>query len=439
MTRRYVGAWLVVCWSCLCGLRSIRVFLSPSLWPPGLDPDRRLGINYYVYHYAAEAALAGEDVYAAPPPGWPARAGDLYTYQYPPITVLAYVPFTALEPFAGFLVHTLLTLVACAATAWAVVVLAERTGRSLGRVDVGAVALFVAISYHSTPTIHFGNVNLLLAAALALGLLALERGRETTAGVAFGAVALVKIFPALVGLYLLRVRAWRAVLAATATGLGGLLASAAVFGPGSLRRFVEHVLVERTDAAAFVGGFPPDGRYYVTVRRPLSHVLWTVVPDADPGVLTALSVLVLAPPVAYCYLDLEGAVDRLVALHATLTASILVIPSLRLYIVFLFPTFVPLLYAWHRDRVGALFVAGGLLAGTSGEPESLLETVSAAPGPLAAVGEAVFTFGTLQLYGLLAMLAACVAYERRRGVGLEEALEIGRTARRALPGGPPTK
>lgn len=424
---RYSGAWLVVSVSVIVGVASILDFLG--LWgvPPTWAPDDRLGVNYLVYHHAAEAAVAGEDFYAVTPPGF----GDLYTYLYPPITVLAYVPFMLVSSAAGFAVHTAITLLACTVATAALVPLVERLDRPLGWVDVAGIWLFVAASVHAAPTLYFGNVNLLLAAAIVAGVLALERGREVGAGVTFGLAALVKVFPTLVGLYLLRVRAWRAVAAALATGAGGLAASALVFGPDTLRRFVVDVLLGRTDTAAFVGGYPPDGRYYVTLQRPLSHLLWAVAPDAPATVLPVLSVVVLAPVVAYCLLDCESALDRFVALHATLTAALLVMPSLRPHLVVLFVSWLPLLYAFHGRPAGWPFVAGGLLAAVPQWPDELAATARTLPEPLGTAGATAASVGTLQLYGLLAMLYACVEYQRRRGVGLASVREAGRPLRRA--------
>ncbi|WP_254766246.1 glycosyltransferase family 87 protein [Salinilacihabitans rarus] len=495
VSRPYVGAWVVLLWTVAVGQRTYRYFfgVDPSLSLAGPPwewlsvvrsaPDDRLGVNYYVYHYAAEAALAGEDFYNAPPPG----ETDFYTFLYPPITVLGYVPFTALEPFHGYLVHTALTLVACAVATAVLVRYLDGHDVALGWIDVGAVFLFIVAGTHSTGTIHFGNVNLLLAAAILGGFVALERGRETLGGALFGVVALVKVFPTLLGFYLLRIRSWRGVAGAVGVGGGGLLASVVVFGPDTLRRFFVDVLLPRGETAAFVGGYAPDDTYYVTIQRPLSHVIWTLSPDAPATLLPVAALAVLAPVVGYCYLDVDDWVDRLVAAHATLVATIVFKPALRWYLVFAVVTWVALLYVWHDepdspkrggailaglgvlagaylwnpaavwshpvlvvgfagaffvglyawygDPVGPTFVLGGLVASVTTSPDSLLSRAASYPEPLATLLEPLYAVGTMQLYGLLLTLGACVLYKSRQGVGVASLLRAARTLRRDLDAG----
>ncbi|SDR30743.1 glycosyltransferase family 87 protein [Natronobacterium texcoconense] len=483
VSRPYLGAWLVLLWSAALAYSTYVNFLGLSFRPLEWSPDDRLGVNYYVYHYSAEALLAGEDFYAATPPGF----GDHYTYLYPPVTILTWVPFTALESFHGFLLLTAITIAVSAASAVAIVRFVEDGwDRTLGWLDVGAIFLFF-LGIHSTGTLNFGNINLLLAAGIVFGFLALDRGREVTAGVLFGAVALMKVFPALVGLYLLRIRSWAAIAGATATGLGGLAASAIVFGPDTLYRFFFEILLPRSDTAAFVGGYPPDGTYYVTIQRPLSHIIWNVYPDAPAAVLPIAAALVLGAVLAYCYLGLETKTDHLVAIHATLTATVIFMSSFRFYLALVFLSWVPLLYVWHEepddqrrgqavvlgvgllavaylwyapliwsywplvvaffaagvgvvyawyeDVVPTLFVLGGLIASITSRPSSMVSNVQEYPGPLSTLLEPLVTVGTLQLYGLLVMLAACLLYKYRQGVGVADVREAGRVLRTDLEEG----
>lgn len=483
VSRPYLGAWLVFLWGAVAGYSTYVNFLGLSFRPLEWSPDDRLGVNYYVYHYAAEALLAGEDFYAATPPGF----GDHYTYLYPPITILAWVPFTALESFHGLLALTAITVAVSAASAVAIVRHVEDGwNRTLGWLDVAAIFLFF-LGIHSTGTLNFGNINLLLAAGIVFGFIALERGREITAGVLFGAVALLKVFPALVGLYLLRIRSWAAIAGATATGLGGLAASALVFGPGTLYRFFVEILLPRSDTAAFVGGYPPDGTYYVTIQRPLSHLIWAVYPDAPAAVLPIVAALVLGAVLAYCYLGFETKTDHLVAIHATLTSTVIFMSSFRFYLALVFFSWIPLLYVWHDepddprraqavvfgigvlavtylwyaplllsywplaiafaaagvgvlyawygDAVPTLFVLGGLIAGYTSRPSDVVATVQAYPGPLSTVLEPLVAVGTLQLYGLLVMLVACLLYKYRQGVGVADVLEAGQVLRTGLEEG----
>jgi len=497
VSRPYVGAWLVFLYTAYVGHSSYLGFLGLEFSREEVNgtvefvlastPDDRLGVNYYVYHYAAEAVLAGEDFYNAPPPG----ESDFYTFLYPPITTLVWLPSTLLDPFTAYLLHTAITVVACVAATVAIAAYLERFEVTLGWLDLALVVAFFVLGTHSTGTFNFGNVNLLLAAGIVFGFLAFERGRETVGGALFGLVALVKVFPALVGLYLLRLRSWRAIGAAIATGGGGLVASAIVFGPRSVYRFFFEVLFPRGDTLSFVGGYEPDDTYYVTIQRPLSHLIWegalprlTIHPDsvALAPLLPILAALVLGSVVAYCYVDVESDLDRLVAIHATLVATVVFLPALRWYLVLVFFSWISLLYvygggpaspergiavlagvavaglaysrfgatiwehwplvvlaglvavgllyAWYEDPVGVLLVLGGLVAAVTNRPSGMVARAGNYPGPLSTVFEPLFAIATLQLYGLLLTLAACIVYNYRAGVDLAR---LQATAR-ALPG-----
>jgi hypothetical protein len=422
LSRPYVGAWIVLLWSVYLGLGPLGI----SLWPPGFDPSSKLAINFNVYYYAAEALRSGADIYSVSPPD----QSSFYVYLYPPVTIFAFVPYTLVDPHTGFLIQTAITVLACGVATVAVVRYIERWDLTLGWIDLAAIWVFFVASVNSTGTINFGNINLLLGAGIALGVLWLDSGRETAAGVAFGAVALMKVFPAIVGLYLLRTTSWRAIASATATGLGGLLASAVVFGPATLSRFFFDVLGSRSETALFVGGYPPDEIYYVTVQRPLSHLIWSLWPEASAPVLLLCSALVLAVPVAICYVDLDTRTDHLVALHATLTAMILFMPALRWYLALLYITWIALLYVWHGTALSLPLIAGGLLTTITEWPSDLVASAASYPGVLSPLMETVYAVGTMQLYGLLVMLLTCLWYKRQQGVGPREL----HGALRSLPG-----
>lgn len=410
-----------------------------------------LAANYAVYRVAAEAALAGEDFYAVAPERFPE-----FTYLYPPISVVAFLPFAFVGLRTGFAVHTALEVGVALALAWVLVRWIERT-RPLARLDRLLIAGFAVASIHSVPSLVYGQVNLRTALLVALGLWLLERSTdepddgslavavgsgpsaarvgslstparlETLAGVALAGAALLKVFPAAIGIWLVRRRAWRAVAGAIATGFGGLALGAAVFGLGRTRQYFGHVLLERTDEEAFVGGLDPSATY-VTVARPLS----ALAPDLDPTVLSALAVVVVLPPLAYVYTDVRTPIDRLVAAHATLLAIFVALPSYPLYYPLTFATLAPALYLVRDPPTRRLLVAGALLANVVVMGPTLGALVSAAPpplaGPLETVGFAVLRVASPMLLGCLVMLAGCVRHRYRRGRTA--------TSRTARPRGP---
>ncbi len=386
------------------------------------DRSHMLAANFEVYRVAAEAAIAGEDVYAVAPERFP----DFY-YLYPPITLVPFLPFAVVGLWPGFVVHTAIEVGLGLTFAGLLVRRIERH-RPLARLDRLLIAAFVVGSIHTVPSLVYGQINLRMALLVGLGLYLLEAATgdvadanpsggsadrtETLAGVALGGAALLKVFPAAIGLWLLRLRAWRGIAGAIGTGLGGLALGALLFGRDRTRAFFLEALLPRRDGEAFAGGLDPMATY-VTIRRPLSQV-----PAIDPALLSVLAALVLAIPLGYVYTRVETLTDRLVAAHATLIAVFVYFPSYPLYYVLLFGTLVPALYL-VADRVARrLLVAGALLANVVLMGPTLASLSAALPAaigePVFAVGIALLSVATPVLAGSLVMLAGCVVHRYRR-------------------------
>jgi hypothetical protein len=378
-----------------------------------------LAANFEVYRVAAQAALAGEDFYAVAPDRFP----EFY-YLYPPISIVPFLPFAGVGLWTGFAVHTVLEVAIGLALA-AVIVRWIEQYRPLERLDRALIAAFVVGSIHVVPSLIYGQVNLRMALLVGVGLFSLERaaGRDglddVAAGVALAGAALLKVFPAAIGVWLLRSRAWRALASAIATGLGGLALGVAAFGPGRTRAFVFDALLPRTDAAAFVGGLDPAATY-VTIRRPISVLL----PGLDPGLMTPLAALLLALPLGYVYTRLETPVDRLLAAHATVLSVFVFFPSYPLYYVLCFGTLVPTLYLVADRPTRRLLVAGALSANVVVGGRTLESIADVAPpaigDPLLAVGTPLVTVSTPVLAGCLLMLAGCVRHRYRRVRGVTD-------------------
>ncbi|MFT7679609.1 MAG: alpha-1,2-mannosyltransferase [Planctomycetota bacterium] len=80
--------------------------------------------------------------------------------------------------------------------------------------------------------IQHGNLNLLVGACVTAGIVALARGREWSAGAAFGVGAVLKVTPALGLIWLLTRRSWRGTLGFGLGVLGGILAPSSWLGLG---------------------------------------------------------------------------------------------------------------------------------------------------------------------------------------------------------------
>jgi hypothetical protein len=369
----------------------------------------RIGLNYRVYDAAARTVLAGGDFYAATPDSG-------LRYLYPPVTVLAFVPLAALGPWpVGYAIVTLASVAVSAVTAVLLVRYVESLGYTVPLSERLLMGAYVLASVHAVPSLAYGQVNHLLVAAFVTGLVWLVRDREWRAGAVLAVPAFVKVFPAAVGLWLLRRRAWRAIGAAVGTAVALTVAGLAAFGPSTSRRYVLDVLLPRRDSAAFAGGLDPTVSY-VTLRRPLSVLF----PAADPTWFAVGAAALLAPVLAALYWQPTGVTDRLVALYGTLTAMLLFFPSLLLYYVYLTFPLVPLLYHLPRGWGRRLFVGGTLIATFSLSFRSVRPLLglfldAARADAVAASIRPIFTFGTPVLYGCLLPLVGCLIYRVESG------------------------
>lgn len=399
------GAWAVMLFAIAWGYRSYHRDFNPDWLGLSWDPGGNVGANFRTYRYAAKLAREGTSFYGTVPPG----LEDWAVYLYPPVTVVAYYPFTILDWMTGYWLVVGLNVVAGLGVAVAIVRFIERSGRRLGYLDVVLIAGLLIVSPFTFGTIYYGNINLLIALAFVVGFLSLERGRSVLAGAAFGSAALFKLFPALVGVWLLNRRSWRSIGSATAVGTGGLLAGVAVYGWSPTDVFFTDVLTDRAETATFAGGYPVDSVYYVTIQRPLSHVLWGIVPDAPSELLFPLAALIAAGLLAVFYANVETHTERLMAILATIVVAVTLFPALQWYLVLLFFPMVPLWYLW--DGPGRrLFLAGGVVMFVNLKPGALIEEIQnfGLPQLLEGVVLDVVSFATLQLYGIGIMLVACV-------------------------------
>lgn len=413
--------------------RSVRVVLALGIALgvvdlvalPTLLPDQ-LGLASAVYATAAEAALAGGSIYGVAPPG---LAG--YTFLYPPVVVLAFLPFGLLGPIAAFLAVTALSVAAGLAVARLVAADGRRAGVEVARLDRALLAGFCVLSIHAAPTLVNGQLNLLLGALLAVGFVALERDRSRPAGVAFGLAATVKLVPAVVGAYLLRRRAWRAIGAATATGVALLALGLLAFGPETTATYVGTVVPGEVKTGALSAD--PLAHDYLTVRRQLAFL------GAAPAWIPALAVLVVAPVVGATYLRLATRVDRLLAFLATLVGTLLVLPLEGLYFPLVSFPLLSLLLAVPPGRVRALLLAGTLLTLVQVVPTALAVVDPSAvlgPGlgePVEAATASLFRVVLPPTVGMWLLLAAGICNQLRPADGAASDGVASPTDRSARP------
>lgn len=430
VARAYPAAWLLLLAPIVAGLGDLSHFFGVTPADPWLDPRSNLGVNYEVYYYAAEELVAGGDIYTVSPPG----ESEFYRYLYPPVTILAALPTLLVSPGTGYWLFLGLNVAVAAGFAVLTVRYVESLGRPLGWVDCGLVFGLYALGGQMVTNYYFGNVNLLLGAGVGAGLYLIEVGdrsgrRETVAGALLGAVALVKVFPALLGLYLLRVRAWWATAGALAVGGGGLLAGEVLFaigpfgwdrgdgplGVGMTARWLQEAVFPRGDSHLFVGGLDPGAFFYVTIQRPLSHLLWTVVPGSPGWLEPALVLGSVGIGLAMAAVALRGLrhrFDRLVAAFVVTSVAIVVLPALQYYVALAYLPMVALAYLLSPTVARVPIALAGLLLGYAATPAAALDRLAAVPGLVETLLAPIAAIASTQLLGY-ALLVVTVLLARR--------------------------
>ena len=365
-------------------------------------------LDFHAYYFAGKAVLQGN-----PFVGYAVKEGTFLTrkeYVYVPVTVLSFLFYGAFPrweiPYlinAGILVVTFLALSRITTS------YIESQGRSLEPIDRWLIRGFFVLSLPSVLGIYRGNVDPIILLMLVVGFLAIERGRGAVGGSLWAIASLFKLFPALLGVWLLHRRAWRAVAGAIVVGCSSLAASVLLFGVDANVEFVEFILEERSRNGAFEGGLGVEFMY-LSLKRPLSHLL----PIAGHA-LTLVAFAVLSPLLFLLYRRASTAHDQLLVLFGTLIALLItIVPSTAGYVVYLLFPLVALAYVTEDWRARRCFVAGLVLINLPVFPRHIhdisTETSLSAgfAGTVLSALEAVLTYGSVTLWGMLLVLAGCL-------------------------------
>jgi len=362
-------------------------------------------LTFEVFYFRAEDLMAGRPIYE-----------DGKGFYYTPVVLLFFYPFVRLFEYQMAVQAFRLLSVVWVVGYAALVARFVGTIADVSRVDRLLVAGFVAGTVYPVTVIAIANTGILFGSLLGIGFVLLERDRAS-GGAAWALASLFKGFPALWGLYLLRVKRFRAVAAAVATGLGGTLLGIALFGVDRYWRFFTFAPSNRNRVSRFAGGNSPDNEA-VTPVRPLAQLF----PNVDPTVWTPVIVVVVVAltAAAYYLLSTDDLTDRATLLLATVVAITLALPTsqdLDVYLVY--APLVVLLFV-ERDRtVHAIYAVGTLcLAYNVGRGEVRSVTAAIDRGlseTVMVVAEPVLAFASMPLYGLVLLYAGCLLKAWRRG------------------------
>jgi hypothetical protein len=381
----------------VCG---ILAGLTGVVFIPVVSPEQFM-LASDVYYYAADALLGGGDIYEVAPPDRPG-----FHYIYPPVVIGLFVPHAlAGSPAAAYGIQTGLNSTFAAGIAVVLWRALGRRGVSLSRLDGLLFFGFALISAYSGITLVNGQVTIWLGFAIALGLDLLDRNRGTVAGVAFALAALVKVFPAVLGLWLLRRRAYRGVAIAILVGLSGLLAGVFALGPDVTTTYLTDVLTGRYDG---FDGAPDPSQTRGGAQRQIAALC-----GLGPPALTPLAGLLLAPVVGYLFLDIETDMQRQATILGTLIGTLLFFPLQRLYmILFAFPLII-LLYSLPNGQSRTVLVLGSLVSFVRLEYSLVENTIQNLPlgpiqSPLVTVSKRLFEVVLPPTLGMWLLLGACV-------------------------------
>ena len=172
------------------------------------------GYDFSSYWFAGRHLLDGEPLYADYLLSGPYVPQGQGHYLYPPLLAVLTMPLAALFPTDYRAAALVWSVVAAGVLAVAVVVVARRERITARRRDL---ALLLAAAFAFPPVVGelaIGNVHLFLVGLLALMWLGI-RGADTRgdaiAGTALAAAVLIKVFPALLVVWLVATRRWRVI------------------------------------------------------------------------------------------------------------------------------------------------------------------------------------------------------------------------------------
>jgi alpha-1,2-mannosyltransferase len=282
-------------------------------------------IDLLVYRAGGRAVLAGNDLYVPDFP--PINDAPNLPFTYPPFAALLFVPLALLPLATAKAIALVLNAVACAVLFGVVVVASRNAWQRLHsrrelfapvstkvRVVVFAAAIFFLLSEPVQATFRFGQINLVLAAAVAVDVL-LPHARWPR-GLLVGLAVAVKLTPVVFVAYFVITRQWRAAVVSSATALSVTLIGWILL-PADTFRYFSSLL----DLQARVGDLESASNQSVW-----GVVLRSVSPDSMRVPLwAAATVLVLALAVVAIAVSYRRG-DRAAAMLAAAIAGLLCSP-----------------------------------------------------------------------------------------------------------------
>ncbi len=317
------------------GVHFARLFLPAELGATGEQQD------YAAFYGAARFALVGDAGNLYDPAVFQAAIGAETTllWLYPPPMLFILAPF-GLAPYG---VAKMLWIVATVACAFGVGRLASGTN---------LWGAFTAISPAAFATLFVGQVSAFFALLLTAGMLLAEK-RPVLAGACFALLTLKPQYGILVIPFLIAIRAWKAIAAASLFSLALIGASAGLFGVDMWRDFFSS-LMNGVHAAYYQSGGHPG-------RITISDAIKAAGIAAPPAWALYGPLIALAAAGLFA---IAGRASRPLLIAYALAASALICPYLFVYDFFLYnaailivATQLPRLKSTHAYALAALWFA----------------------------------------------------------------------------------
>lgn len=351
--------------------------------------------TFEVFYYAAELSMEGPVVYET--------GHGLWTYT--PISLLYFYPYAILFEYeTAFLVHQILSVFVSIIYGGALAYFIN-DHVNISRIDKSLIIGFTSLSVYPIVNVINGSFVGMFTFLLGGGWLLLEYGKYS-GGVAWALASLVKGYPAFWGVYLLRVKRWKATAAAIITGVSATLFGVLIFGLDAYVRFFKVAGNNRVRLHRFLDGGSPDNEMMTPIRA-----LAQLFPNVDPTIWpVVITIFVLITGVFIYYLiSIDTLNDRATLLLATIIGVFFIMPTsqdMDTYLVYA-PLLVLLYTERHEVVLGLYTMATVILSYNVGRDE--LQSVSEALGiaDLAMqLGEPILMFAKMPTYALYTMFVA---------------------------------
>jgi hypothetical protein len=354
-------------------------------------------ITFDVFYYAAKQSMSGPIVYET----------EYGLWTYTPASLLYFYPYAILLDFnSALLFHRVISMIITILYGAALTNFIH-AHTSTKRIDRVAVFLFSIASVYPVVNIINGSFVGIFSAFLGLGWLLMESKRNY-GGALWALASIVKGYPAFWGAYMIRVRNWRAILAAAGAGIGSTVVGVFVFGIDAYFRFFTVAGESRVRYEMFRGGASPDNEA-VTPLRALSQLF----PNIDPSLWTPLIFVVVSciTILVYYTISTDSLNNRATLLLVTILSVWFIMPTsqdLDTYIIY--APLLTLLFLERNQWVQSLYVLGTIIISYNfGRAE--LRAVSELLGIsdlVMLIGEPVLSFATMPMWGLLTLYVGCI-------------------------------